>query len=135
MASPENTSGRISEELFDRFRSSQWPVMFGHMANHSRQQGKPLEDTLGIHETVLIIAPHKDFIMLRDMGIVEATFRRKWDALPTPSYTAFGKQVIAACEGLYTPEEYAAQNEAAKPKLEQQLSEARAGLGMLADQQ
>jgi hypothetical protein len=135
MATPEVNPHPISEELFDRFRSSSWPNMFGHIAHAAHEKGKPIDhDVLKVPEIGLIIAPREKVKILREVGIVEETFARRTSDIPTPHFTEFGKQVIAACEGLFTPEEYAAQNEAARPELELQLAEAKAELGTI-DQQ
>src|SRR5579871_5738796 len=103
----ETVTSPVPEEVFDEFRASRWPEMFGGTAHHSRVMGTPLDRGIEAFEISLILAPDKERNVLEAMGIVEdpysgspmgeTYFRR---------FTAFGRQVVAACEGLYTDEDY-----------------------------
>jgi hypothetical protein len=144
----------ISEELFDQFRSSDWPRQFSGMAQAACTKGVSIDElgSFPAYESGLIIAPKEELQMLEDMGIVEDHLSHRSPITPSmvkdmpvgifisdfisesqdwiPRFSELGKQVIMACENLYTPEEHAAASEAAKPELERLIAEARAELGI-----
>jgi hypothetical protein len=115
----------ITEELFDQFRSSDWPRQFSGMARTAKAEGVELDslESFPTYETGLIIAPKEELQILEDIGIAEdRLFHRN------PRFSEFGKQVIMACENLYTLEEHEAASEAARLKLERLIAEARTEL-------
>jgi hypothetical protein len=142
-------SERISEELFDRFRDSHWPAFFSAKALAARTEGATTvePESLRAYEAHLLLIPKEDEErqMLEDMGIIEDEIVEpgRWGrpserqdgiyeilAKYRSRFSEFGREVIMACENLYTPEEHASANEAAKPELERLEAEIDA---MLAD--
>jgi len=142
-------SKEISKELFNEFSNSEWPREFSRMAQAARHEGVTLDNLTAFpaYETTLIVAPKEEQEMLEEMGIIEdevlvadvgtPTVQRNYiprhNLSPhvwTPRYTQFGKQVIMACENLFTPEDHAAADQAAQPELERLLAEGNAEFGV-----
>lgn len=136
---------RISEELFDQFRGSTWPRQFSELAQTAHSQGVSLDElrVFSTYEVGLTIMPPEDKEMLDAMGITEPRLWREVFLTPdmrqdgfrgdpneyVTRYSEFGKQVIMACENLFTPKEHDAANEEARPILEKRLAEICAILG------
>lgn len=132
----------VSRELFERFQDSSWPRQFSAMAQKASGEGVAVDElqSFGTWETGLITAPKKDEEMLKDMGIIEQRLAHKGFVTPSmaqdgfrgdpntysPRFSDFGKQVIMACENLFTTEELTTANEAAESRLELLIAEAKA---------
>lgn len=135
-----------SVELFNQFRSSNWPQQFSAMAQSASSEGVAVDElgSFPAYESSLIIAPEEDRQMLEAMGIIEDNLFQKGVVTPSmvkdgfsgdpnayvPHFSEFGKQVIMTYENLLTPEEHSAANEAAQLELERLLAEAEAELGV-----
>jgi len=136
----------ISEELFDKFRSSSWPRQFSGMAQAASAESVAIDELASFptRESDLIIVPKQEQQMLEDMGIVEDRLSDKGFVTPSmvkdgfhgdpntymPHFSEFGKQVIMACEDLHTPEDHADAAESAQPELERLITETNAQLGI-----
>lgn len=130
----------ISEELFDHFRNSNWPEQFSAMAQAARTEGVDVDQlsSFTAYETGLIIAPSEDKKILTDMGIVEDCLFHRNPITPgmikdgffgdpneyIPRFSEFGKQVIMACEKLFTAQEHADASVDAQSELERIITEA-----------
>jgi hypothetical protein len=126
----EPVPGLVSEEVFDSFRDSKWPELFGGTAYHSRVKGIPLDRCIDALESTVAISRMEQRDMLADMGIIEQEPRpERLDDIRDFRFTKAGRQVIAACEGLYAPEEYEARDAEARAYLEQARRERAEQLG------
>jgi hypothetical protein len=144
----------ISEHLFDEFRSSRWPKEFSAMAQAASTDGKAFDelDSYIVDEVGLFITPREELRILEAMGIIEYRILHKTDITPgmvknmpvgilfsdfisqsqdwVPRFSEFGKQVVTACENLYSYEDHHADDEAAKARLEQLIAAGNAELGL-----
>jgi hypothetical protein len=144
----------ISEETFDNFLSSDWPMEFSSMAQKASAQGVAIDKlgSFGVYQTNLILVRKDEQQMLKDMGITEDELlvkrqraswrtifskRRAEDSISpnvcVPRYTQFGKELIAMCEDLYTPEEHAEANAEARANIPAIRAEIEAMLKELKD--
>ncbi len=118
MGTNETNPSYISEELFDEFRSSKWPELFGGTAYHSRTNDTPFRGGLEGIEACIAISPMEVRNMLEEVGAI-----RQDPQSEHPDYCNFwfhrvGRQLVRVCEGLYTPEEYEQSEEEARAFLE-----------------
>lgn len=107
MSENASNTGCISEEVFDRFRTSRWPQLFGGQMRHSRLNKVSGKDSFGILAVLIAPARMEERDMLEEMGIIKQDPRPEAaDDFRDFRFTRAGQQCVRACEGLYTQEEY-----------------------------
>ena len=117
-------SEQISRELFDEFITSDWPMSFSALAQKaSRKNVEP--DQIRSYKALefhVYMASGLERTMLEEMGIVENFPTDRARVTPgmlkdgvleapqnlQPKFSEFGREVIMACENLFTPEEHEA---------------------------
>lgn len=135
----------VSKELFNQFQDSSWPEQFSAMAQTASGEDVTVDELefFTNHEVGLILVPKEEQQMLEDMGIIEYRLAQWGYVTPSmvqdgfrgdpntyrPHYSELGKQVIMACENLYTPEEHAAAAESARPELDLLVAELNSEFG------
>lgn len=138
----------ISQELFDEFRSSDWPALFSGLAQKaSRKDVEPdqIKSYGALEYHLNIAASGLERTMLLEMELVESY--REGNVMATPSmvqdgligkpgderfrFTDFGKEVIMACENLFTPEEHEAANKGKEAELAEIIKAGDAEFGVV----
>lgn len=118
----------VSQEVFEQFQSSNWPFLFGSSMRHSDSRGNSVNQAAKTFRLAFLVSPREDRAMLEEMGIIEQhTVRSRTKKVGTDRLeieindahmTNLGKEVMLACNGLFSEEEYDVANEVARVKLQ-----------------